>query len=93
MSSANVTPTRDDSPKRANHSRRKRNIASLTKSLQKLVNELQSGNKRTIEPSYFVQGISFKLARILTEHIEPKFSLESELHFGTLCSIRIFFRN
>lgn len=48
---------RDDSPKRQNHSRRKRNIASLTKSLQKLVNELQSGNKRTIEPSYFVQGL------------------------------------
>lgn len=58
MSSANVTPTRDDSPKRSNHSRRKRNIASLTKSLQKLVNELQSGNKRTIEPSYFVQAVN-----------------------------------
>ena len=51
-----VTSPRDESPKRSNHSRRKRNMASLTKSLQKLVNELQSGNKRTIEPSYFVQG-------------------------------------
>ena len=89
MSSANVTPTRDDSPKRSNHSRRKRNIASLTKSLQKLVNELQSGNKRTIEPSYFVQGITFKLTRILMEHIKLKFSLEPELHFGTICSIRV----
>lgn len=49
---------RDDSPKRQNHSRRKRNVASLTKSLRKLVNELQSGSKRTIEPSYFVQGMS-----------------------------------
>jgi len=43
------------SPPRA--ARRKRNVNSLTKSLQKLVQELNAGTKRTVEPSYFVQAV------------------------------------
>ena len=45
---------RSKSPPRA---RRKRNINSLTKSLQKLVQELNAGTKKTLEPSYFVQAV------------------------------------
>ena len=47
---------REDSPKRQNPPRSRKRQTSLTKSLQKLVNELSAGNKRTVEPSYFVQG-------------------------------------
>ena len=50
---------REDSPKRQNPPRSRKRQTSLTKSLQKLVNELSAGNKRTVEPSYFVQGKYF----------------------------------
>jgi len=49
---------REDSPKRQNPPRSRKRQTSLTKSLQKLVNELSAGNKRTVEPSYFVQAVN-----------------------------------
>ena len=51
---------RSKSPPRA---RRKRNVNSLTKSLQKLVQELNAGNKKTVEPSFFVRAVQEQMPR------------------------------
>jgi len=57
----NASPTQIQ---KRNPPRKKRNVNSLTKSLQKLVNELAAGKKRTVEPSYFVQGIQLNTLRL-----------------------------
>ena len=57
MQSPNMLESENDRSKSPPRARRKRNVNSLTKSLQKLVQELNAGTKKTVEPSYFVKAV------------------------------------